>query len=263
MLHFAIATATGLLGPGAQPERPPRASTEQVKGIVARIVTLAQENARAARPVDGDAMLDRLVRAAAAEADRLPADVRADAFLVAIAIGLDPGNTLATNPVTRRSAGGGFGGHETPVQFATRRAAVEKCGLKMRGRKDWVLHWSLSAGLSSRLGPDQSRAFGIAKEAMDLNGPSGWSWTDLNADLSGIEFAERLRAGKTTLKAIQSDFKAADALADPAGLEDTLAKAAFEKKYQAVGSPEMHKELDRIQARVKAHFDRVMNFPKR
>jgi hypothetical protein len=105
--------------------------------------------------------------------------------------------------------------------------------------------------------------FGIAKEAKDLNGPSEWSWTDINADLSGIEFAERLLAGSLSLKVIQRDFKSVNALADPVGLEEKVSKGAFEQKYKSVGSPEVNKELERIQVRVKTHIDRTFGSQKR
>jgi uncharacterized protein YfiM (DUF2279 family) len=187
----------------------------------------------------------------------LPDEVKADAFLVAVAIGLDPGNTPAKNPVTASALGGGFGGHETPDEVTTRCAALKRCGLAMRSRSDWVRHWALSAGLTSRLGPDKAKSFGIAKETLDMNGASGWSWADIGADLSGIEFARRLRSGDISVKTIHKHFKASNAMADPIGLEDKVTPDVFKRRYKAIGSPEMNREIAKIQERVKTHFDKV------
>ena len=59
----------------------------------------------------------------------------------------------------------------------------------MLGRRDLAQHFVLSAFLAANSGTQAAEAAGLAKEVVDAQGPSGFSFTDIAADRAGIRFA--------------------------------------------------------------------------
>ena len=256
MVRVAVlAAALSCLSASASGQVKSKVKQKQDSAAVLKIIEVIDaecvKNAEAKKALKGDALTQHLVRAAAGEALKLPEAVRHDAFLTGLGIGLDRSNYLAQNPFTKAT----FGGIESPAAAKTRQANIRLKQVSMRDRNDWTLHWALSVGLTSRLGPQNAEMAGLAKEGKDLLGSSGWSFTDVNADLSGIEFAERIRNGKITLAEIERDFTVSKVLASPEGLDDSLTLEEMKKKYAAVGSPAMKKEIEKIRRNVVKHFD--------
>lgn len=60
----------------------------------------------------------------------------------------------------------------------------------LEARHDWVQHFITSAGLAVASGRGITYVIGEAKEIIDTDGPSGFSFTDIAADRTGIRFAE-------------------------------------------------------------------------
>ena len=208
------------------------------------------KNAKAKKALKGDELTQHLVRTAAAEALKLPEAVQHDAFMTGLGIGLDKTNFLAQNAVTK----GTFGGIEADAAAKARQENLRLKKVSMLDRNDWPLHWALSIGLTTRTGAKNAEFLGLSKETKDL-ATTGWSFTDLNANFSGIEFAERIRTGRISLKEIETDFTVKKVLADPTGLDDTLTADDVRKKYGGLGSPSMLKEVEAMKKRVVKHFD--------
>ena len=59
----------------------------------------------------------------------------------------------------------------------------------MRGRRDLAQHFFVSAHLTASTGAEAAQAAGLAKELVDAQRPSGFSFADLAADRAGARFA--------------------------------------------------------------------------
>jgi hypothetical protein len=166
----------------APKEPPPR---EEVRQVVAAIVRAAEDNA--ARPrgrLQGDALADYYVRRAAAAAEARHVSPRA--CLVALGVALDDTDVLRKNPLTRP--------YLTEVESDDeRRQRLRVLGRpSLRGRHDWLLHFAVTAGIAGHSGLAKAEQAGVMKEVADSLGTSGFSFGDLAADYTGLEFSRRL-----------------------------------------------------------------------
>ncbi len=259
-LSLAMLAGGGDKSCDAQQQKPkqkqdPKAVLKVVQAIDAECVA----NASLKDALKGDALTEKLIRVAAAEALKQPKEVQLDAFLTGVGIGLDRANFLAQNIVTR----GSFGGIEDPAAAKIRQENIRKKKVSIGDRTDWAQHWACSLGMAGRLGAATSESLGLAKEAKDLLGDSGWSWTDVAADAGGIELAERLRLGKITLKQVEENFTVAKVLIPMDGLDDKLDQEQFKTKYKTIGSDAYKKQHNSIKKSVAAHFDSEWPLPKK
>ena len=77
------------------------------------------------------------------------------------------------------------------IQPSSERAALPRYRPVLAGRRDLTQHFVLSAGIKVLSDQGVSAAIGEFKELMDrANGGSGYSFTDLAADMAGVRFAE-------------------------------------------------------------------------
>src|SRR5207244_3571623 len=133
-----------------------------------------------------DALADIYVRRAAATAVGDKASARA--FLLALGVVFDHTNVLRSNPLMGRVL-------SQIEDDDERRHRLRVLGEpRLRGRNDWLLHFSIAAALTAQLGPESAEQLSIAKELWDAKGTSGFSFGDLAADYAGIEFALGLLA---------------------------------------------------------------------
>lgn len=213
--------------------------------VVTAITKVAMENA--ALPTrerrTGDALAELYVRKAAVAAN---GDVRA--FLVGIVKAVDPTDTLAKFPLTAKS----FKDLETADEARARRAVIGEPTL--RGRNDRLLHFVVSAAITTLLGQGAASVAALAKELSDMKGAEGFSVGDLLADMAGIVFARRLADGEPAknLAWIAESFTGAAVVPDDAGLPDSLTTTEFEKSYGTVTDPRFVKVRERITASIDA-----------
>ena len=108
------------------------------------------------------------------------------------------------------------------------------------GRADWARHFLISAALAQVATASLSDAAGVAKEQMDANGGSGFSFTDLLADRAGTAFGARLATDAEEANHVQSrildHWHLADIAPSPAGLPEGLQADAFRAEFGQVGS---------------------------
>jgi uncharacterized protein YfiM (DUF2279 family) len=221
---------------------PDTAATHQV---VAAVTEAAQANARAARPLGGDALTELYVRAAAAAARKLPEGQQAGAFLAALGIALDDSTILRNNPL--------FGLYcrsvETREEFKARLAVLGKP--TVRGQRDKCQHFVVSCTLTALAGADAAEAAGMLKEQLDMRpGGSGFSFADLLADYAGVSFAVRVLDGKVKPDAL-ARFAVTDFVPDFAGLDDGLTEAQFAKKFGSFADERFKAEVERVRKRVR------------
>ena len=223
----------------------PEKKAPAAAAVVAAITKAAMENA--ALPVKarliGDALGDLYVRRAAAAAN---GDVRA--FTVGLVKTLDPSDTLGKFPLTAKA----FRDLETADEAKARIAVIGEPTL--RGRNDRLLHFVVSAALTSLLSENLANAAGLAKELSDMKGGSGFSMGDLLADTAGIVFVRRLSAGEPikNLVWVLVSFTGAAVVPDDTGLADSLTVAEFEKAYGGVADPRFVKARGQLAAAVEA-----------
>ncbi|MEM1346716.1 MAG: hypothetical protein AAGI34_19330, partial [Pseudomonadota bacterium] len=125
--------------------------------------------------------------------------------------------------------------------------------VRLGGRGDLRLHFLTSAALSAASIESLSYAVGESKELIDtLAGGSGFDFTDIVANVSGIRFAEVFAAAPLAewpalVALIESD---ASVLASRDGIPGRLTRGEFERRFGAPGSAPFTAMLSEIEARV-------------
>ncbi len=228
--------------------------TDATKKVLRAIVVAAEENQRlpAGRRAGGedlfrrkgDDLTEHYVRAAALAAAEAPQDYRDRAFLVGLAIGLESSSWLREVPV--------LGGYLRQAESeAQRRRRLDVLGEPtMRGRNDLVQHFMISAALTALAGARSAEAAGVGKELRDADGGSGFSFSDLCADLAGIEFAERIQTGRLPLRRLERQFLASDYLPDVSDLADGLSRQDFAARYGSTSDARFTAVRGQIQRRI-------------
>jgi hypothetical protein len=240
-------TVVGLLGVtavrAAEVELPDADATRRV---VAAVVAEAKRIARAGVERSGDELTDAYVRAAAAEAKKLPKDQAVPAFLAALGIALDDSTTVRGHPL--------FGPFFRRIEpDADRKERLRVLGApSLRKRRDWCQHFAVSCTLTALTGAAAAEAAGLFKERLDMRpGGSGFSFADLSADYAGVAFAVRLREGTLSLDAVAERFTGNDFLPDPKGLREGLTAKQFEEEYGNTSDDRFRKETEGIRRRVR------------
>jgi hypothetical protein len=176
----------------------------EVREIVNGLTQLAKlEAARASKTGAkhaGDNLTATYVREAAAIAIDLHSPDSVKAFLLALGIFMDDSTTLRSFPVTSTLV--------TQVENDSQRLnRISVIGQpSIRGRADFAKHFFVSAHLAAVMGGPAARSAGLAKEVLDANGGSGFSYADMMANRAGIVFAEKLLADDITLEEIADSY---------------------------------------------------------
>ncbi|MCP4890492.1 MAG: hypothetical protein GY904_28325 [Planctomycetaceae bacterium] len=126
--------------------------------------------------------------------------------------------------------------------------------IKIRGRRDWTQHFSVSAALQVLGNRSASFDVGILKEELDADGGSGFSFGDLLADRSGTEFASQVTESQEQAIAFQNKisngFLEQDYFPPGTGLPEGITDREFQDDFGGVGGPEYSKLLAEIDARI-------------
>ncbi len=125
----------------------------------------------------------------------------------------------------------------------------------LSGRLDFARHFLISAGLTVSAGTGVAESLGLLKEVDDAqDGGSGFSFTDLGADQTGIRLAELAVAGPDQARALQARLAdTADEslfMADFTDFPEFLSGEAFEEAYGGVGEPTYDAVLLEIDTRI-------------
>jgi hypothetical protein len=107
--------------------------------------------------------------------------------------------------------------------------------VKLERRHDWVQHFVTTAGIQVAAGSGISNFIGEAKEISEADGPSGFSFTDIAADRTGVRFAEVATASPASARRLQDALANGAAESDffprvgdlPEGLSEAEFKAAY------------------------------------
>jgi hypothetical protein len=128
--------------------------------------------------------------------------------------------------------------------------------VKLEGRTDWVQHFIVSAGLMVAGGATVADVIGQAKEVLDSDGPSGFSFTDLGADHTGIRFAEIATVSQASARRAQNALagspKERDFFPRVGDLPEGLSEAEFKRRYGDVNAPAYTALVEEIDRRIAA-----------
>jgi hypothetical protein len=221
---------------------------QEVRRIVAVIVQAAEENA--AQTSDrrrGEALFDHYVRRAAAAARNERLSPRA--FLIGLGVALDDSDLLRKNLMTRFYL----------LQMETdaeRRRRLRSLGEPLvRNRHDWVMHFAISAALTALFDVEKAERLGVAKEILDAQGDSGFSFADLAADYAGIAFANNLlrpgEEGARQLRTVAESFSGDNMLPPIDDLEDGIPWKRFVEKYGGSKDERFLRHAEDIRRRVQ------------
>jgi hypothetical protein len=136
-------------------------------------------------------------------------------------------------------------------------AEALRARLSLQGRKDWLRHFWVSAGLTLLADADRSIAIGLTKELMDATaGGTGFSFADLAADAAGNRCAQVATRDAHAARALQARILAgvrvADFCPDLHDLPEGLSRDAFQADYGGLGGERTQRLVDEIQRRLRA-----------
>jgi hypothetical protein len=194
----------------------------------------------------GDKLTEYYVREAARAADSLPDETAGRAFLLALAIGLDDAQSLASVPAVAESVAN----IELPSQRSVRLTLLGRP--TMHGRRDLAQHFFASAFLTSVVGAKGATAAGFAKELLDAQGLSGFSFADIAADRAGVRFGNSVTKNHFSLAAIGNSFETSAFVPDIKDLPEGLSAAQFKSQYGKKDSPKVLEQLKEIDKRINA-----------
>jgi hypothetical protein len=201
--------------------------------------------ARATR-LEGDQLTELYVRRAAGAAQRLPKNVAVPAFLVGLGVAMDDSPVLPNTPTTNNV-------WQKIESASARLTRVAVLGTPtMRGRRDLMQHFIVSAALTALDGPEHAEHVGLLKGVSDARAGAGFSFANLSADLAGVEFATAVVAGRVPMSRVESRFAVRDFLSDVGGLKEGITWNDFVKRYGFPPDARFTKEKDSLRAKALA-----------
>ncbi len=127
--------------------------------------------------------------------------------------------------------------------------------LSLHGRRDFAEHFMISAALTVNGSSRLANAIGLIKEEEDASKGSGFSFTDLAANRSGVRLGERATGSEAARiqRQLSAARKDSELLPDFRDLPEFMPQAEFDRRFGPVGSPRYQRVIARIDARLAAH----------
>ncbi len=126
--------------------------------------------------------------------------------------------------------------------------------LTLSGRYDFAQHFLSSAALTLMGGVGLADSIGLFKELDDAKGGSGFSFTDLGADRSGVKLAEFAIKSTASARKLQNHMtgrvREEDFIPYFLDLPELLSNKEFQKRYGGVGGVGYNKLLADIESRL-------------
>jgi len=126
--------------------------------------------------------------------------------------------------------------------------------LTLSGRYDFAQHFLTSAALTLTGGQGFADTVGLFKELDDAKGGSGFSFTDLGADRTGVRVAELAVASPASARKVQAfmtaNLKEEDFIPHFLDLPELLPSDEFQRTYGGVGGARYNEILADIESRL-------------
>ncbi|MCG8450290.1 MAG: hypothetical protein MI725_12035 [Pirellulales bacterium] len=217
---------------------------EDTRLVLRQLVRAAQAQRQHQPALKADALTDYYVRQAATTALQVDGQRRSQAFLLAMGIFVDSTSRLRTFPPTA-------GLVQRVESELERRQRIRVLGVPtLHNRQDLVKHFFVSAHSLVVMGSAATRGAGLAKEILDAQGGSGFSFPDMAANRAGVVFAERLLAGKLSLEKVARSFRSTDYMPEITDLEEGFQADALQDRLSGTEQHSLAEELDRIEQRI-------------
>lgn len=192
----------------------------------------------------GDALTERLVRAAARAAANQPGEIGPRALLIGLGV------TLADVPPGLPTRAGGKVGVTLPRDIKS--ALARRTGqATMFGRRDLTQHFFASAYLAALLGDEVATSAGLAKELLDSQTGSGFSFADLAADYAGIAFARSLLEQRLKITTLAENFLVSQFVPPTVELREGLTATEFAAEFGSTNSDRFRADFAEIKRNVE------------
>jgi hypothetical protein len=195
---------------------------------------------------EGDALTEYLVSEAARAAQAQPEKVRAEAFILAIVLGLSEGEAAASTPTAANSTRI----VESPSERGLRLKFLGEPTIL--GRRDLARHFFGSALLAATTSAEAAKLAALAKELSDAQGPRGFSFVDLAVDRAGIRFARSVIEKRVSLGALALSFKVTSFVPDAKELMEKVSDKEFAAQFGTKDDPRFIRQLKTIDDRISA-----------
>jgi hypothetical protein len=139
-------------------------------------------------------------------------------------------------------------GIETPSERTIRLTVLG--APTIHGRRDIAEHFFVSAYLASAVGANGATAAGFAKESLDAQGASGFSFADIAADRAGVRFGNSVLKRHFAVGALGASFKCGSFVPSIEGLPDGLSAGQFRAQFGKKESPAVLAQLKEIDRRI-------------
>ncbi|MFO0847766.1 MAG: hypothetical protein U0871_04285 [Gemmataceae bacterium] len=233
------------------PDLKSRAATDARAEAVRRVVRAVTVRAGDLRQPDagekgrGDALTAELIKTAADVASTLPDDQKVAAFLLGLGIALDDSTVLRNNIKMRALCQAAESDEERQERLTVLGTPT------VRGRRDLCQHFAVSAALTEELGPTMAEAAGLAKELLDMRRDSGFSFVDLAADYSGVEFAKLVKRNPGHLARVRDGFTVERYVPAITGLREGLNAEQVQEEFGYVDDPRFQAAVEAVRKRVR------------
>lgn len=227
-----------------------RRSQNDIRPLLNELTTAAVTNNRRSGSayLSGDALFKYYVQQAARAASRLPAEKRSTAFLAALGIAFDTTGALNNVPQVRRTVADAEHG------LAKEKRQLEWGKPTLQGRVDLATHFCVAAYLAAAISPEAADKMGLAKEVLDAQGGTGFSFADVAANRAGIRFAKKVLASPSSLARIGEGFDPKLYMPVVDGLPEGLQQKKLKSEFGGPGD-------NRYEAQMQAVETRLDNLP--
>lgn len=220
------------------------ATRSVLAAITARALRFHEPAAGALAAPSGQELLAAYVRAAAEAAAAEPAEVRTQAFLLGLAIGLDRSDALRKYAVMSDLVA-------SIEPAADRDRRLEALGTPtIDQRHDLVQHFVLAAAIASSSGAASAEAVALAKQLHDARYGGGFSFAAWCADLAGVAFAQKVQAEPESLAELARNFRVETVLPRLDGLPGGLSIKEFKARYGSTSDERFRKLDEEIRRRI-------------
>lgn len=228
--------------------------SDAVRDVISKMTQAARTNQRlptadSASPgphrFEGDQLFEQLVRLAAQESAKAPENLRTKVFLMSVGIAVGDPEQLNKLPAIAPA----LARIETPAERSIRSGYIGKP--TAQGRHDLARHFTVAAMLVGLQGRESAETLSMAKEMLDSNGGTGFSFADLAADKAGMHLASELADGRVKLETLASEFTAKDYLPDVSTLPEGMTTMQFINQFGGMNDPRFQDMIERIEKSVR------------
>jgi len=195
---------------------------------------------------DGDGLTDYLVHEAARAAAVLPPEQASQAFLLAIAIGLDDSPSPVALPILK---------NQMRVAEATSERMIRLAALgkpTLHGRSDLAKRFFTAAYLSTNSTPEAVQENLLDAALNNAVRSGGLSFQQIAADRAGCRFASALLGRKVSLTMLASKLPISSFMPDVDSFPENISAKDLAEQYGKKSDPRFVKQLKEIDDRIDA-----------